>query len=320
MNVVHGSYWYRHAVSPLEPGELDCSGLSVVDAGEHQAGADYRVGPRVIGFYCFLVVMQGTGELGSASQPLPLKPGTSFMLFPYSPHCWAADAEAPLRLLYVAFTGEDAPSIVRSLHLSPHKPLLNLGTRTEVAADIITATIATLERPHGVHAIWDCRALLWQLLSVLLQARCADQTPPASHRSQVVTGAIDLIETQYAHRWTVADIAAAVHVSPSRLHSLFREEVGRSPRAYLNEIRVGHAATLLTATNLDIGEIGKLVGFPDAAHFSRVFRRHAGEAPSVFRRKWPPVREAPPALRGSRSLCTAARPSVGLSRSLQHGQ
>jgi AraC family transcriptional regulator of arabinose operon len=44
-----------------------------------------------------------------------------------------------------------------------------------------------------------------------------------------------------------------------------------------------HAATLLEATDLDIGQVAAASGFVSPFHFSRVFRREYGLPPRDYR-------------------------------------
>jgi AraC-like DNA-binding protein len=45
-----------------------------------------------------------------------------------------------------------------------------------------------------------------------------------------------------------------------------------------------HAAALLQATDLPVGDIARRVGYRQAAQFAKAFRRHHGVSPTGFRR------------------------------------
>ena len=49
--------------------------------------------------------------------------------------------------------------------------------------------------------------------------------------------------------------------------------------AYLARVRWERAAALLVETEASVGEVGGLVGWPDANYFSRVFRAQCGMSP-----------------------------------------
>ncbi len=81
----------------------------------------------------------------------------------------------------------------------------------------------------------------------------------------------------------VGDLAQHLRMSPAHLHRVFKARTGRSPKAFLNALRVERAAHLLRHTDLSVVRIAALVGFDDPLHFSRVFTRLAGIRPSRFR-------------------------------------
>lgn len=82
---------------------------------------------------------------------------------------------------------------------------------------------------------------------------------------------------------TVRSLAREVALSPSRFAHLFAEETGRTPMQALRDVRLRHAATLLEATNLAVGQVATACGFVSAFHFSRVFRARFGSSPRAYR-------------------------------------
>jgi AraC family transcriptional regulator, arabinose operon regulatory protein len=82
---------------------------------------------------------------------------------------------------------------------------------------------------------------------------------------------------------TVASLAAAVSLSPSRLAHLFAEELGHTPMRVLRDARLRHAARLLEATALPVARVAAASGFASPFHFSRLFRRRYGVPPGAYR-------------------------------------
>jgi AraC-like DNA-binding protein len=84
-------------------------------------------------------------------------------------------------------------------------------------------------------------------------------------------------------RWTVADLAAAAHMSRTAFARRFSEVTGLAPLTYLTSHRMQVAARLLASSDLTVAEVGARVGFGSAAAFSRAFKRAHGRAPSELR-------------------------------------
>ncbi len=92
------------------------------------------------------------------------------------------------------------------------------------------------------------------------------------------------VRSHLADRLSVGDLARAAYLSGSRLHVLFRETLGRSPMAYVKELRLAEARRLLSATALPVSEVAEAAGFANQFHFSREFRAASGQTPTAYRR------------------------------------
>ena len=77
----------------------------------------------------------------------------------------------------------------------------------------------------------------------------------------------------------LADLAAMVHLSESRLAHLFRGDVGIPVRQYRLWARIGYALGHVKRGR-SLTEAAHGAGFADSAHFCRICRRMFGSAPS----------------------------------------
>ena len=98
-----------------------------------------------------------------------------------------------------------------------------------------------------------------------------------------IARALVLIEQRLDRPLRVADLAADLNLSSSRLCHLFRAECGCSPVAYLRALRIRRAHVLLTETPLLVKQAMAAVGINDASHFVRDFRHQFGESPTALR-------------------------------------
>lgn|SRR5262245_3599802 len=81
------------------------------------------------------------------------------------------------------------------------------------------------------------------------------------------------------------DLAKAVGVTPSHLERLFRKQVGVSIREFSLELRLQRAKQLLETSFRCLKEIRHEVAIPDAANFSRLFKKRFSMTPSTCRRQ-----------------------------------
>lgn len=91
------------------------------------------------------------------------------------------------------------------------------------------------------------------------------------------------VEDHLGEDLTVAALADLVGMEPAAFSRAFRQAFGRSPYAYVLDVRVESAARLLATTRLSISEIAGRVGFADQQHLTKAFRRRLGRTPASMR-------------------------------------
>jgi AraC-like DNA-binding protein len=84
---------------------------------------------------------------------------------------------------------------------------------------------------------------------------------------------------------TIAALAADLNLSASYFSQLFHREVGTSPARYLHALRLVRAQVLLERGFLTVTDVMALVGYHDASHFARDFRRVHGVSPDASRHR-----------------------------------
>ncbi|MEU7743388.1 helix-turn-helix domain-containing protein [Nonomuraea sp. NPDC049158] len=95
--------------------------------------------------------------------------------------------------------------------------------------------------------------------------------------------ALALIAAEPGAPHSVASLARAVALSPSRFAHLFTTETGHPPMRAVRRARIRHAARLLEVTDMDVGQVAAASGFVSPFHFSRAFSHEYGMPPRDFR-------------------------------------
>nr|WP_277925285.1 AraC family transcriptional regulator [Sediminivirga luteola] len=86
-----------------------------------------------------------------------------------------------------------------------------------------------------------------------------------------------------ARRWTLSELSAAVHLSPSQFGRVFVEAYGKTPMTYLTTLRAEHLARLLRETDLPVEVAMREVGWHSRGHAARLFRQCVGVTPARYR-------------------------------------
>ncbi|MGK9164659.1 AraC family transcriptional regulator [Inquilinus limosus] len=91
------------------------------------------------------------------------------------------------------------------------------------------------------------------------------------------------LSADLVRRWTLAEIAAEVGVSPVYLTQVFRQVEGLPLYRYQLRLRLARALDLLARYD-DLTALGLDLGFSSHSHFTAAFRQAYGRSPAEFQR------------------------------------
>jgi AraC-like DNA-binding protein len=98
-------------------------------------------------------------------------------------------------------------------------------------------------------------------------------------RAHKITKAIELIRKNYDKPLRITGLARQLGMSTSGLHHHFKAVTALSPLQFQKQIRLQEARRLLLSGDFDAATAGYEVGYDDASHFNREYKRLFGEPP-----------------------------------------
>lgn len=111
------------------------------------------------------------------------------------------------------------------------------------------------------------------------------ERPEDRRRLEILKTVIAHIETHYADKIYLHDLARLAGMSESRFSRFFKQTMRQTPLAYINRYRVEKAAELLRETDRKLLDIALEVGFEHQGYFIRRFREQMGVTPAEYRRR-----------------------------------
>lgn len=114
--------------------------------------------------------------------------------------------------------------------------------------------------------------------------RCRPEAEASPHLD-AVQKAIAFLVNHYKQPVMLKNLANHVGLSAYYLERLFKEEIGETPRTYLERLRIDKAAYLLACTELTNLEICFETGFQSASNFYKVFRSLKNCSPQAYRKE-----------------------------------
>ena len=141
---------------------------------------------------------------------------------------------------------------------------------------------------YGEAGFWEAQQALCEVISILLRSEhVAEETyqvptsDPTSETSEIVQSVEAFLKERLAEKVTLKDIARRLHVSVSTLSHRYRDEADETPMATLARLRIGSAKALLLRGQ-KLRTVAAQLGFSDAFHLSRTFKRLEGISPRDF--------------------------------------
>lgn len=196
------------------------------------------------------------------------------------------------------------PCATRTARSVPEDPwhFITIGCRLHFADALTQAAFATLPRhfprvPEGIlqkcrelAGIWNCQSrsrvlmakgLIYEIFFDLLEHW--DRQQHGSEHFDRISKAQDYIRRNYAGDISQSELAQLCGYSESHFRRLFRSVIGMSCTQYILSVRIGVAKNLLLSGTANVSEAAYLTGFSDIYHFSKMFKKVTGYAPSHYR-------------------------------------
>ena len=128
----------------------------------------------------------------------------------------------------------------------------------------------------------------FRLLGILLEHAEVRRLAPANPDLDRLLPALHYVEGHLRGPISMAELARQVSLSTSRFHHVFRQVMGITPKAYIQNARLRLAQHLLITSTIPVGDVAEQAGFVSPYHFSHVFRRQMHTTPTAFRKDfWP---------------------------------
>ena len=285
------AYLPRSAADETRGLYVTTAGIAAVPAGSpypphgHPAGYDFDwQHGRVLEVYALIYMTHGEGTYESQGMtPKCVQAGDLIVLFPGVWHRYAPNPKTGWEERWLAFGGDFAARLMEDKLFAPSQPLLRIGTNPFLhdayseLMDILRAP--TLSTPSLAAAA--AHRIIAQS-SHAARSRTASN-PATAQREEMVQRAKQRMVEQLDQRLHMRDLAAEQGVSYSLFRHTFKQHSGLSPKAYLIELRIERARSLLTGTSLSVKEVADQLSFETPYYFMRLFKNKTGMTPTQWR-------------------------------------
>lgn len=237
------------------------------------------------------IILSGTAQYLINNRTYTLKAGELILLLPNTPHSVILPKQNDYRDLHLGINRLVGHINEVSATFSEGFLILNLGEDKKTITDICRILIDESNKRQSDYMTM-LETLTLQLLVHL--GRCIDHSKvhethsisnivyPDKHT--VVEWITDYIKQNYMKEISLEMFSKDMYLSQVYISKIFKEVTGHSPIHFLIQTRLSIAKNLLETESLPIKEVSSLVGYEDAYHFSKLFKKYYGYSPSDIKK------------------------------------
>ncbi len=150
---------------------------------------------------------------------------------------------------------------------------------------LLEVTFRESQRPELLGSRERVAGSLRSLLVLLARSAVGESGTESTPRgSQAVRAAAHTLVQNLSSPLRISALARYHGMSASRFAAAFREELGASPRDFVQQARLAEARRRLRDTRESVKEIAAACGYSDAAHFCHHFKTATAMSPLAWRR------------------------------------
>lgn len=249
------------------------------------------------------VILKGYGKMIIDDREYEVREGDIIILNPGAYHHSVVEVGEPLRIEYhIAFTDVEFKNCPHG-----HMPLFkNYQLLAHMPDGMKTEVFHLCKEMDREAAQWECgryfmlKAYLIQILCLI--GRYQKQEWEEEEKKKVAVGCsfqsvnkkyiiekiTEYMESHYMEKISLDQIADNMYLSSYYISKIFKKETGDTPINYLISLRMKKAKELLEKyPDRSIQSVAADVGYEDAYHFSKLFKKYYGISPLYYKARLP---------------------------------
>lgn len=251
-------------------------------------------------FVELVVIMKGKGYFTINDREYPVSEGNFIILNPNTYHksMTVPNTSQEYKECYLAFTDVEFKDC-RKNHLPPfhgEDPIKRLPEDLKKTLFHLCGAIDQESSHYEAGRCFMLKSYLIQILCLVERFRIQEiqekeknnRTIPYEFKSitkkYIVQKIMKYMEENYQEKISLDQIASNMYLSSYYISKLFKSETGDTPINYLISLRMKKARELLNNNpGCSIKEVASTVGYDDAYHFSKLFKKYFGLSPLHYK-------------------------------------
>lgn len=242
-------------------------------------GNDWMSCPHSHFFTEIFYIKSGSGHIRIEGETIPVQANSLILIGAQVQHTEFSDASAPLDYYVLGVEGLKI-NTDRSVEYSVVTSSSNASSIRQCFENIL---LEMQQKKEGYAEICQHHLAILILL-ICRKDHVSYELIEPQNSSRECHKAKRYIETNYQEKITLNRLSEICNLTKYYLSHKFSELYGKSPIAYLTEVRITAAKDLLKTTSYSIEEISHAAGFSSSSYFSQAFQKTCQMSPQQYRR------------------------------------
>lgn len=202
--------------------------------------------------------------------------------------------EGDFKCFYLFFTYDFVEEIFPASRLSElypffdylNVPFIQLGDESTIEIKKLFYEIDAEIKRNGIDMARSIKLLL-NLIFIAAKRTYYNQNlyvKTAHQTSHLLLRYKKLVGKHFIKHRTVKYYAGALSVTQNHLSKVIKQESGKTPGMFIDEMLIMEIKSLLKYTELNISEIAYQLDFTDTSHLSKFFKKYSGLSPGQYRK------------------------------------
>ena len=242
-----------------------------------------------------MILLSGCGQYRIDGKIYQVREGDVLFMNPGTKHqAIVTDKDRPMMEFFIAFTDFKLDGVEEGhFDLKERGPVIHLEGDQKYRLFKLAYSMDAESGSRQIGKYVMMKSYLLQLVLLLVREmeepgwdKRDNLTVEPTNRKHVVEHILNYFEEHYSEKISLDSIACNMYLSTFYISKIFKNETGDAPIRHLINIRLEHARQILeSGQESSVSEVAAQVGYEDAYHFSKLFKKKYGVSPSRVKKE-----------------------------------
>ncbi len=236
------------------------------------------------------LIVKGEGDLLVGDSVRDFCSDDVFVIGGNLPHLFRSnDFHEQCEMVSLFFTPETFGERFFSLNdteiLQPLFDEMRFGLSVQSKQDVIADNLIGMNHENGIERIVSFLKILMLILESKRDklATFLPIKPLNEEEGSRLNRVMNLAMDEFKRQITLDEVASVANMTPNAFCRYFKQRTNKRFFQFLQEIRIGHACTLLRSSDLTISEISDQCGYNNISNFNRSFKAQKQTTPREYK-------------------------------------